>query len=81
MMVNSDERLPQHVGQRLAGLEPDPERAGQPRPAGCRNRADLIRFESSSSKRRTGDRQKIAQVLSRGEFGNNAAVIGVQPRL
>ncbi len=81
MMMNTNERLAQRVGDGLAGFEADDQRGGQSRTLRRGNSIQLRRRDASFVQRRCGYGEKIPQMFARGQFRHDATVFGVKLNL
>ncbi len=81
VMVNADERLAQGKRHRLAGLETHHQRRRQSRPSRRRHGIELVGLNSGLAQRGVRHRNQILQMLTSGEFGDDAAVFAVDVEL
>lgn len=77
VVVDTYKRFPQDISQRLGELKTDPQGAGQAGPLRGRHSVQLTHSRVRSLERSACDGQTIAQVLARGQFGNDSAILGV----
>ncbi len=80
-VVDWHERLAEFGGQDLAVRYSHQERTDEAGPLGHADSIDVSKIEARLEKRLAHDGNDLPQVLARGEFGNNAAVLAVNVEL